>query len=99
MKNLLRILKLDNERGCFGGGKTPDLPPVPAPTPTPSPAAQPGEVVSSAQSKRKRIDALKRAGMQSNIKNIGGAAGIMGSDADLSSPQVYGSTKKNTLGS
>jgi len=84
---------------CFSSPKTPDLPPIPAPSPIPSPAATPGEVVSSAQSKRKRIDALKRAGMQSNIKNIGGAAGIMGSDADLSSPQVYGSTKKNTLGS
>ena len=90
---------------CFGSPKTLDLPPVPAPSPipgpapTPSPAATPGEVVASAQSKRKRIDALKRAGLQSSIKNIGGAAGIMGSDADLSSPQVYGSTKKNTLGS
>ena len=84
---------------CFSSPKTPDLPPIPAPSPIPSPAATPGEVVSSAQSKRKRIDALKRAGIQSSIKNIGGARGIMGSDADLSSPQVYGSTKKNTLGS
>ena len=84
---------------CFSSPKAPDLPPVPAPSPIPSPAATPDEVVSSAQSKRKRIDALKRAGLQSNIKNIGGAGGIMGSNADLNSPQVYGSTKKNTLGS
>ena len=80
---------------CWGKTKTPDLPATPAPAPTPSPAAQPGEVAASAESKRNKIQAL-RFGAMSTIKNVGGAAGISGTGANLSSPQAEG--VKKTLG-
>ena len=84
---------------CFGGGvKTvqQQLPPTPDPAPIPSPAAQPGEVAASAESKRNKVAAL-RYGAMSTIRNVGGAAGITGTGADLSSPMATG--QKKTLGS
>lgn len=96
MNKLLKFLNLDNERGCFGGGKTPDLPPTPAPTPTPTPAPSPSEVTASADIKRKKIAALKFGAMNS-IRNVGQAQGLTGNGADLQTPQAGGQTK-NTIG-
>lgn len=80
---------------CWGKAKTPDLPPTPAPIPIPPaaapvipvPAAQPGEVAASAESKRKKVEAL-RYGAMGTIKNVGGAAGVSGMGINLSNPEA-----------
>lgn len=82
---------------CFGHSKTPDMPANPDPTPTPTPAAQPGEVAASAESKRAKTDAMKYGAM-GTVRNKGGAQGISGTGADLSSPEAQAGTKK-TIGS
>ena len=81
---------------CFGKTKVPEVGSAPAIAPAPVPSSPiPGEAEASAEAKRKKIAALK-FGAMSTIKNIGGAAGISGVGADLSSPTAIG--QKKTLG-
>ena len=80
---------------CWGGTKIPEQQKVPDPVPVPSPAASPGEVEASAESKRNRVAALKYGAMNT-IRNVGGAVGITGVGADLSTPAAQGT--KKTLG-
>lgn len=80
---------------CFGSTKVPEVTQQPATAPAPVPSApEPGEAVVSAEAKRKKIANLKY-GALATIKNVGGAAGISGTGADLSSPAAGG---KKTLG-
>lgn len=84
---------------CFGGSpKMPDIPQALTATPTPAavptPAAKPGEVAASAESKRKKLDALKYGAM-GTVRNVGGAAGVSGTGVDLSNPMA---SQKKTLG-
>lgn len=101
-QKLLKWLKLDNERGCFGGrGSPPPPPPPPAAPPPPSPAPIPTAPLPSeetasqlAEKKRRQLVAIKY-GMGSTIKTS--ETGV-GSLANLLSPTVMGMGLKEKLG-
>lgn len=81
---------------CFGGPSTPSVPAPPAPTPVPTPSD-----VSPTQTAEQRANQVKqlRYGALSTIKNVGGAAGITGAGADLSTPAASAGQKKTLGGS
>ena len=74
--------KINNEWGCFGGGKQ-QTPSIPAPPPiAPSPIPTATNPKSTLQGRQLQVSMLKY-GALSTITNTGGAAGITGTGPDL----------------
>jgi len=90
----MKLRMFNNNFGCFGGGgKTPDVPAPPPVAPAPIPTeTKPGASLEG----RQRQVAMMKYGALSTITNAGGASGITGSGADLSS--VYNTQPKATIG-
>lgn len=84
-------MRLNNKRGCFGGGK-PSLPPAPAIAP--SPVATETSPVASLEGRQRQVAMLKY-GALSTITNSGGASGITGTGPDIY-PSMTG--QKTTTG-
>ncbi len=84
---------------CFWGGSSKNSQPIAPPAPpaqSPIPSASEQSPGAAGEQRRARLAAMKY-GMLNTIRNVGGAKGITGKGADLSTPIAQG--QKTLLGS